>query len=202
MPTVGVAIPCYKGHFHYVESLLANLAESTVRPTQVVIACSGWDKTGTFRFVYAGLSVDILFSTQILDTAANRNRAARALSTDIIAFLDVDDRMHPTRLAYLLEAFASGPYQAVYHGYHRLHRDAYPSDHPDPGPLVKGSRETDVHNGHVAIRAALLTRVQFDERPSAWRQEDTLFRRRLEAMGVPIAYLVNPLTYYLYLGTG
>lgn len=201
MPTIGVAIPCYRGHFHYVDSLLANLAQSTVRPTQIVIACSGWDRTGTLRSVYAGLPVDILFTTQILDTAANRNRAARALTTDIIAFLDVDDLMHPARLGYLLETFASGPYEAVYHGYHRLHRTAYPSEHPDPGPLTMGSREIPVHNGHVAVRASLMKRVQFDERTSAWRQEDTLFRRTLESMGVPIAYLTNPLTYYLYLGS-
>ena len=200
MPTIGIAIPCYKGHFHYIDSLLSNLAESTVPPTQIVIACSGWDRTGTFRFVYAGIPVDILFTTQILDTAANRNRAARALTTDLIAFLDADDRMHPKRLSYLLEAFASGPYQAVYHGYHRLHRDHYPSEHPDPGPLTVVPATSPVHNGHVAIRALLLKRFQFDERPSAWRQEDTLFRRSLESAGVPLAFLANPLTYYLYLG--
>jgi hypothetical protein len=47
----------------------------------------------------------------------------------------------------------------------------------------------------------LMKRFQFDERPSAWRQEDTFLRRRLESSGVAIAYLTNPLTYYLYLGT-
>jgi hypothetical protein len=201
MPTIGVAIPCYRGHFHYVDALLANLAQSTVRPTQVVIACSGWDRTGTLRFVYADIPVDILFTTQILDTAANRNRAARALTTEFIAFLDVDDLMHPARLGYLLETFASGPYAAVYHAFHRLHRHAYPSEHPDPGPLTTGPPETSVHNGHVAVRASLMKRFQFDERLSAWRQEDTLFRRTLESSRVPIAYLTNPLTYYLYLGT-
>ena len=201
MPTIGVAIPCYRGHFHYINSLLPNLAESTVRPTQVVVSCSGWDKTGTLLLDYAGIPVTILFTTAILDTAANRNRAARAMSTEFVAFLDADDRMHPKRLAYLLETFASGPYEAVYHGHYRLHRDAYPSEHPEPGPLTRGTPETHVHNGHVAVRRSLLSRISFDERPSAWRQEDTLFRRTLEASGVSIAYLVPPLTYYLYLGT-
>lgn len=200
MPTIGIAIPCYKGHFHYIDSLLPNLAESTVRPTQIVIACSGWDKTGTLRFVYAGIPVDILFSTQRIDAAGNRNRAAKALSTDLIAFLDADDRMHPTRLAYLLDTFASGPYEAVYHGSFRIHRDHYPSEHPDPGPLTHVSADHTVHHGHVAVRASLLRRFQFDERLSAWRQEDTLFRRLLESSGVSIAFLANPLTYYLYLG--
>lgn len=200
MPTIGIAIPCYKGHFHYIDSLLPNLAESIVRPTQIVIACSGWDKTGTLRFVYAGIPVDILFSTQLIDAAGNRNRAAKALSTDIIAFLDADDRMHPRRLGYLLETFALGPYEAVYHASIRIHRDHYPSEHPDPGPLTLVPRDDSIAQGHVAVRASLLRRFQFDERPSAWRQEDMLFRRRLESAGVSIACLANRLTYYLYLG--
>lgn len=200
MPTIGVAIPCYKGHFHYIDSLLPNLAESTVRPTQIVIACSGWDKTGTLRFVYAGIPVDILFTTKILDVSANRNRAAKSMTTDFIAFLDADDRMHPKRLAYVLETFASGPYEAVYHAQFRMHRDHLPTEHPDPGPLTRVSADSPVHHGHVVVRASLLRRFQFDERPSAWRQEDTLFRHTLESSGVSIAFLANPLTYYLYLG--
>lgn len=200
MPTLGLAIPCYKGHFHYIDSLLPTLAESTRLPEKIVIACSGWDKTGTLRFVFAGIPVDILFTTQVLDVAANRNRAARALSTDIIVFLDADDRMHPRRLELLHEAFSRGACEAVYHAYHRLHRDALPIQHADVGSLQRTTRDAAVHAGHVAVRSRLFARVQFDERPEAWRREDTLYKQRLEALGVPIVYLSNPLTYYLYLG--
>lgn len=200
MLTIGVAIPCYRGHFHYINSLLPTLAESTLRPEKIVVSCSGWDKTGTLQFVCDGIPVDILFTTTILDAAANRNRAARALSTDVIAFLDADDRMHPNRLELLHEAFTTLPCEAVYHGCHRLRRDQMPDVHPDAGPLHVTTRDASVHAGHVAVRSRLIARIQFDERPEAWRQEDTLYKRSLEASGVPIVYLSNQLTYYLYLG--
>lgn len=199
MPTIGIAVPCYKGHFHYVNDLLANLARSSIPPAKIVIACSGWDKTGTLRFDYAGIPVDILFSTQRMDTAANRNRAARALTTDFIAFLDVDDFQHPKRLEYLLEAFATTSCDAVYHGFRRLHRHARTDEGPDPGPLTF-TPGCAVHAGHVAVRASLIRRFQFDERLSAWRQEDSLYKRTLESAGVRIAHVENALTDYLYLG--
>jgi hypothetical protein len=200
MTTIGVAIPCYRGHMHYVDALLANIASSTHLPTQVAISCSGWERSGTLRFTYCGFQVDILYTTQLQDAAKNRNVAARALTTDLIAFLDVDDLMHPKRLAYLRDAFERSGCDAVYHEFLRMHRHNVPAEHADPGALDVSRTPCSVHAAHFAVRASLFRRIQFDERPSAWRREDSLYLQRLIAEGVSIAYLTNPLTYYLYLG--
>jgi hypothetical protein len=200
MTTVGIAIPCYRGHMHYIDALLRNIASSTHLPTQVAISCSGWDRTGTLRFTYGGFRVDILYTTQLQDAAKNRNVAAQALTTDLIVFMDADDLMHPKRIAYIRDAFEQSGCDVVYHGFLRLHRDHIPTEPADIGPLDVSRTPRDIHAGHVSVRPSLFRRIQFDERPSAWRQEDSLYKTRLIAEGVSIAYVSNPLTYYLYLG--
>jgi glycosyltransferase involved in cell wall biosynthesis len=200
MATVGIAIPCYRGHIQYVDALLQNIASSTHLPTQVAISCSGWDRTGTLRFTYCGFRVDILYTTKLQGIGTNRNIAANALTTDLITFLDVDDLMHPKRIAYLRDAFEQSGCDAVYHGFVRLHRDHLPTEHADLGPLDVSRTPCDVMAAHVTVRSSLFRRIQFDERPSSWRQEDTVYRKQLIADGVSVAYVSNPLTYYLYLG--
>lgn len=200
MATVGIAIPCYRGHMHYIDALLQNIASSTHLPTQVAISCSGWDRTGTLRFTYCGFRVDILYTTQLQDAAKNRNVAAQALTTDLIVFIDSDDLMHPKRIAYVRDAFEQTGCDVVYHGFLRLHRHHSPTEPADLGPLDVSRTPCHIHAGHVSVRSSLFRRIQFDERPSAWRQEDSLYKKRLIAEGVSIAYVSNPLTYYLYLG--
>lgn len=203
---IGIAVPCHRGHADHIMPLLENIAQSTVLPAQVVISCSSWDSTMDVAFDYKSIPVTVSYTAQMMNAAENRNRAAKRLSTECISFIDVDDRMHPLRLAYAMEALKT--YEAVYHSYRRVDAHNVAFAHPGEISIKEGlTTRSDIlglaldnypiHHAHVTMRKSLFDRIQFDERPDYYRLEDSIYGRVLYEAGVKMAYLTNTLSHYL-----
>lgn len=125
--------------------------------------------------------------------------------------------MHPSRLEYICQAFREGPYQAIYHGYTwedaRCYNDPFPPADPyqlvsDPilpdknavGLLV-GDGTHALHHAHVTVRRSVFARFTFDESWGAYRKEDSLYGRTLAENGVPLGFLANKLSRYIFTST-
>lgn len=212
---IGVAIPCYSGHHHYIESLLENIASSTVKPNQIVISCSSWTHDNQVNLDYKGIPVQIWYSSQRLNQAANRNRAASLLTTDLITFIDADDLMHPRRIEFLLAMFEQRPdISAIYHDYQTDHvsRRSDPfweetEPRPLPNKLVKDpvhygimveTVNHPIHHAQVTVRNRVFNVFKFDEDWSVYRAEDSMYGALLITHEVPALYLHNKLSRYIF----
>lgn len=212
----GVAIPCYEGHFHLITSLIENISTSTIRPDHIAISCSSWKHNLRTDTHYKGIPVSIQYSRDKLNQAMNRNIAGSMLKTEYISFIDADDLMHPSRIEYILKAFNSGPYQAIYHGYMREHISHYsdPFQLMDPfklateelvidpnayGIMVADS-EYEIHHAHVTVKREVFNQFKFNESWDTFRLEDSLYGRTLAKHGVKLGYVANKLTRYIFTG--
>jgi hypothetical protein len=212
----GVAIPCYEGHFHLLPTLIENICISTVRPDHIAISCSSWKHNSRTDTHYKGIPVSIQYSRQKLNQAMNRNIAGSMLKTQYISFIDADDLMHPSRIEYILKAFNSGPYQALYHGYMREHISHYsdafqPMDpfklsteelivDPNAYGITVGQSGYEIHHAHVTVTREVFNQFKFNESWDVHRLEDSLYARTLVKHGVKLGYVANKLTRYIFTG--
>jgi glycosyltransferase involved in cell wall biosynthesis len=213
--TLGVAIPCYSGHFQYLNSLLANIASSTVKPTAICISCSSWTHNKKEYFEFSGIPVIIWYSSEKLNVSQNRNRAASLLKTNLISFLDADDLMHPKRVEFLIGVFETRPdISAVFHDYmyHPISmRDDPFWDEPQANPLPNKVRKDPnatgiiveggpyaIHQAQVTIRSRLFSIFRFNESWEHFRREDSMYAATLVLHEVPCLYLNNKLSRYIF----
>ena len=157
-------------------------------------------------FLYKSIPVTVIYTPYELNASQNRNIAAKRLSTEYISFFDVDDRMHPKRLEYVLEALKV--YEAVYHSYTPVHTHVAKFQEYSAPILLEGVR-TDpsiwgvkvdgylLHHAHVSVRKSIFDKFQFDESPEHYRREDSVYGRTLHDSGVRIGFLTNKLSNYL-----
>jgi hypothetical protein len=212
---IGVAIPCYQGHFNKLSSLIQNIGESTVKPDHIAISCSSWTHDRRVNTAYNGIPVSVQYSRQRLNQATNRNIAASMLATTLVSFIDADDLMHPSRLEYVCRAFRETKCEAIYHDYtweHAIHyTDPFPAAEPyrlvsnpvvpDPNAVGLMVGPYSLHHAHVTVRYEVLRRFKFDESWDAYRKEDSLYGRTLAENGVSLGFLSNKLTRYIFTGT-
>jgi glycosyltransferase involved in cell wall biosynthesis len=106
-PTIGVAIPCYKGHIPALERLFKSIQEQTLQPNMVVVSCSSsTDDDVKHLYDKYPFPLKIITTETRQNTAINRNIAGKQLKTDIISFFDADDIMHPDRLLVLVSMYS------------------------------------------------------------------------------------------------
>jgi glycosyltransferase involved in cell wall biosynthesis len=211
---IGVAIPCYSGHAHLLNSLLENIYNSTVKPSQIALSCSSWDKDELVTGNYKDIPIKVKYSKRQINQAENRNIAASLLDTELISFIDSDDLMHPQRLEYIIEAFKQSSFDVIYHTYEIKHDDEY-NDPFEPlnsvnllnipfvtdankslGLLIAGN-SVPLHNSHLTIKKKIMKRFKFDENWEVYRSEDSLFSRMLVENKVPCGYIDNKLSRYM-----
>jgi glycosyltransferase involved in cell wall biosynthesis len=190
MPTIGIAICCYKGHIPQLKTLLDSIQTQVVLPDDVVVSCSSSTpedipyKAEDYRF-----PLRFITHTERLNAAQNRNCAASHLTTDLISFFDADDVMHPQRLQFIQQCFTMYPdtniflhncienmtdpfeaFNSYYIMVNALYRCPWGStrvqaDLPDAVP----------HNAHSTVRREVMQTLRFNEHPYFEGREDTLF---------------------------
>ena len=217
-PTIGIAVPCYVNHSVHIEGLLRNIAASSEKPDRIVISCSSWTRTNDVVFIFEGIPVEILYTTRVLNAAQNRNRAAKRLTTDLISFFDADDLMHPKRIEYIRGAFENRlDISALYHGYSYDHASKRHDPFWEVGPanllpnkLVKDPKAVGImaltdppnqfehHHAHVTVRSDIFSHFMFPEHPQYTRLEDSVYGALLVASNVPMAFLSNVLSRYIF----
>ena len=138
---IGVAIPCYSRHAHLLGSLFENIYMSTVKPVQIVVSCSSWDKDEIVTGQYKDIPIMIKYSKRRINQAENRNIAAGLLDTELISFIDADDLMHPQRLEYIVKAFQQSSFDVIYHDYEGKLDDQYNDPFGEVGLLNIGKNK-------------------------------------------------------------
>jgi hypothetical protein len=212
MVSFGVAIPTYINHGHLMQSLLENIAGSTVKPDMISVSCSSVSVDQTTELVVDSVPVVLQYTSAVLNPSQNRNKAASLLKTDLISFIDGDDLAHPLRNEYVRDAFLENPsVDAVYHGYtcvHPSHRSS-PFEPLSPPDLVLGQTvpnsigmgilvgSNHIHHAHCTVRKSVFDSFKFDEHPMFKYSEDSVYAHTLASHGVNIGYLANPLSRYI-----
>jgi hypothetical protein len=219
--SLGVAIPTYSKHFPFLQSLLENIASSTVKPEAIAVSCSSMPRNERVHVSVQGIPVVIDYSTRTLNPSQNRNRAASFLTTDFISFVDGDDLVHPQRIDYVKDVLIRHPeVGVVYHGYEHAplanrNLPFPPIPSPDlllnsvvrkpPGPhnpynigiLFQRDLAYEPHHAHITVRRRVFDQFKFDESPQFKYSEDSRYAMTLLENTVPMAYLANPLTRYI-----
>jgi hypothetical protein len=208
--TIGVAIPCYKPHHHFLNQMFDSIAAQTRRPDRVVVSCSSWDYDGTRELMVRDIPVTIVYAARRIVQAENRNIAAGLLGTDIITFIDADDLMHPRRLEYIVRAFEETGCDGVVHNYEWVaHGEHVPYESEDQfacdehlvtkhpvgvGGMTHG--DLPLHHAHVSVTRGVFSRFRYPTEEQYYRMEDSVYVATLLQNGVAIRYLRNKLSHY------
>jgi glycosyltransferase involved in cell wall biosynthesis len=213
MPSVGVAIPCYKFHIPSLKRCLDSIEAQTVKPQEVVVACSSC-KTNDIPFSTYNYSftLRVLPRPERRNAAENRNYAASFLTTDIVSFFDADDEMHPQRLEAVALAFQQHPgLDIALHSFlegeeNKNPFETYTSFDFKPQTLKKSPSgcaiytpnwNARIHHSQVSVSRFVLGRIQFKEDPGNERREDAIFCGDVLAMeNCQNVYIATPLSKY------
>lgn len=183
MPTIGVAIPCYHGHVKHLALLLDNIEKQIRKPDMVVVSCSGVDYDIHYEHSYP---LQIITTPYKQNSSQNRNIAASKLETDIITFIDADDLMHFQRLAIIEKAFVENNIVILLHNfivgfdtlditYDNIMFDINTLIVIDEYVIQHIKTPSNIHNGHCSIDRKLLTHVRYNESPTHYGKEDSVF---------------------------
>ncbi|GIT81036.1 glycosyl transferase [Leifsonia sp. LS1] len=118
-PTVGIALCTYNGA-RFLDEQLASILEQEPPAEQVVVADDS-SRDGSLEIVRraadgTGVPIVVLEGTGApLGVTANFERAVSAVTQELVALSDQDDRWHDDRLAVLRERFAADPDLVLLH---------------------------------------------------------------------------------------
>jgi hypothetical protein len=190
--TIGIAIPCYKGHLDVLTNLLQSIEEQTRKPDHVVVSCSSAVATDIpISLKNYSFPLDIQCHSEKKNPAQNRNCAIKHLSTDIVTFIDADDIMHPQRLEIIEYCFRENPVSILLHSFEldptlpfQRYNPPYSFDfnhlivcpfgstlHLDQTPF----NILHIHNAQSSVLKHVVDHISFDESPQYVGKEDTLF---------------------------
>lgn len=188
--SIGVAIPCYKGHVDILQQLLESIEKQTRKPDKVVVSCSSWNEE---KFPYSRESysfpIEFIVHPEKKVVAENRNCAADHLDTDIITFIDADDTMHPQRLEIIEYCFQDYNVAILLHNYEQNILQEFITYDPirnfHLNRLIrcpKGStnhldypKQAIIHNGQPSVPRSIFQAIRFNETPFCYGREDTVF---------------------------
>ena len=106
-PRISVIIPTYN-RAGDIEGAVASVLEQTLPASEILIVDDGSEDDT--QAVVAALSGPVRsFRQTNAGASVARNRGLREATGDFIAFLDVDDRWHPTKLAVQMAALGRSP---------------------------------------------------------------------------------------------
>jgi len=212
MPSIGIAICCYKGHIPHLGRLLNSIQDQTRLPDQVVVSCSSSsDDDIPYKASDYGFPLTIITHSEYKNASQNRNTAAAALTTDIVSFFDADDTMHPQRLQFIDQCFGNHDIKIFLHnGFVRL---SEPFEHyvsyyclfnvlyrcPWGSTKIHSNLdEVMIFNGHSTVRREVLQDIQFREEAEFHGREDTIFCTDvITRYPYQTAYCHNKLSNYL-----
>uniref|UniRef100_A0A6C0KR75 Glycosyltransferase 2-like domain-containing protein n=1 Tax=viral metagenome TaxID=1070528 RepID=A0A6C0KR75_9ZZZZ len=187
--TIGIAIPCYKGHIEALQFLLDSIERQTRKADNVIVSCSSCEASDIPPSYYKySFPLQIVTHTEIRNAAQNRNTAISYLNTDLVTVMDADDQMHPQRLESIEHCFQNPNTEVFVHFYEtRVHHDfvnytAFPLElnklYVCPWRSVQHinyPRGDIVHNGQVSFRRKTFEKVRYREEQYYFGREDIFF---------------------------
>jgi hypothetical protein len=214
MPTIGVAIPCYKPHLGKLLRLLDSLEAQIRKPDHVVVSSSSTTVADLpHPFPSYSFPLTILVDSRRRKAAENRNACISTLDCDIVSFVDADDVCHPRRLELLLDAHERGAELIIHSFTYDMGAEWASITEVNPemdvlarapsGCLYHSRRfSADIAHGHVSVSRRILSLVRFGTTPEYDRREDASFCAEAIGHCAHTAYIAAQLTKYDRSGTG
>jgi hypothetical protein len=188
MKTIGIAVPCYVHHLQHLKRMLDSIEKNTKKPDVVIISCSSMNDMATpIDTSKYSFPVQIIYHTERLNAAQNRNIAAAKLETDIISFFDADDIMHSQRIEAICGAFENYDCILVLHNFLRSYSDIFQkyetieyqynvlSCAPINCAIVNNNYNIPVHHSQVSISKDIFNKYKINEANDHERREDSVY---------------------------
>jgi glycosyltransferase involved in cell wall biosynthesis len=210
MSTIGLAVPCYKGHITVLKRLFDSIEKQVRKPDMVVVSCSSSsDEDIPYKSSDYSFSFKIYTHTEKRNAAHNRNFAADKLDTDIISFMDADDIMHPQRLQLIENAFKTNIVMLV-HNCMYGDKDEFPFYYDivfDIGTLgvthLDTNNKSGIVNGHITVLKSIMKDIRYRETSDYTGREDSVFTSDIvKRYPQNVAYSPHVLSKYIQSHTG
>ena len=226
---LAICIPAYHAHLKYLPEVLESISNQTVKPYLISISVSSVPTNTDLSIPKTLNNIPILVSQthEQKFAAANRNIAAlQALQdpqVDGLAFIDIDDYMHPIYLEKVQQAFEDGA-DVFLHNYYNwpgrripakeackeiqistptlyqsYFKDEFkPSGYGQITPFDENNNCIDSTYGHVSLKRFVFEREIFNEEDQFRRTEDCHYIYRLLKAGYTILASSDKLSLYFW----
>jgi glycosyltransferase involved in cell wall biosynthesis len=217
MPTIGLAVPCYKGHITLLKRLFDSIEKQLRKPDMVVVSCSSSsDEDIPYKSSDYSFPFKIYTHRERRNAAQNRNFAADNLDTDIVSFMDADDIMHPQRVQVVEKAFKKNIVMLV-HNFVYGDKDEFKFYHHilfNIGTLVitsigwsvthlDSNNKYGIANGHITVLKSIMKNIRYRETSDYTGREDSVFTSDIvKAYPLNVAHSPLELSKYIQSHTG
>jgi hypothetical protein len=204
--SVAVIIPCYHGHFKFLENLLNEYTKQTKLPDQIVISISEADKIPEIEInklnnYYWPFELKIITSYEQLFAGPNRNKAIINADTDIIVCQDADDIPHPQRIEIIKYAFDNFEIDYLLHLSsrnqeclnNRYHLENKPINNQEIFNLESIDTKLDGSHGTLSAKKDILMLYNWSKKN--FRQDVKLTQKLKKKLGYP-RIIKYPLYFY------
>lgn len=205
VPTIAVAISCYKHHLQKLLRLLESIGRQTVLPTEVIVSSSSCEPSDVPEMPEYPFPLKLILHSERKNASQNRNIAMKLATSDIVSFIDADDIMMPRRLEAIRTAFVQGA-QFVVHNYTENLKEtddggsAFYIEHNilrNVGQgIVHKHKSVKLHHSQSSIARDILQEIQYREAATYERREDSVFCSDVLTRGCRTAYIANVLSIY------
>ena len=195
--TTSVIIPCYHGHFKYLEKLLEEYTKQIVLPNEIVISLSeanlvDQNKIHILEKRKWPFKLIIITSNEQLFAGSNRNIAAQAASGDILICQDADDTPHKQRVQIIKHVFENYQVEHLMHYFSR-NQDILKNNYSLDTIFNPRNRKYGATNGNIAITKDVFRKFQWSDKP---RGQDSLFNLTMLQNGYPRYVVTVPIYVY------
>jgi glycosyltransferase involved in cell wall biosynthesis len=192
-----IIIPCYYGHFKYLDNLLQILEKQSILPDEVVISLSESGKVEESKLKYLKerqylFPVKLIEHEEKLFAGYNRNSACENASGDIFICQDADDIPHSQRVEIIKYFFQNYDIQHIIHNlildtncppvWYSVKNNAYFGMYAKENlswTLLARWDQLDQfpyhHNGNIAVRKEVFEKIKWTNIRVG---EDDLFNRQ------------------------
>ena len=192
MTTMSAVIPVVPAHIQFLGPLLVELHELPSCFDEIIVVASGFDDTPIHkigRILPRSTAGTAVIRAPLQSAGANRNLGLSQSNSDLVFFLDADDRYSPHRIKFSVEMLRTYEYDLLLHGFFSFVHGFNPPPFPEPPDDI---REIKVATENY-LREATLFRTPRN-RPSELKGEtestNLLFNDQAEAFEVHHAHAI------------
>lgn len=185
-----VIVPCFYGHFKYLEGLMDALGKQTVLPDEVVVSLSEVDKVDplllkNFQEQVYPFQLKLVTHKEQRWAGTNRNNACENASGDIFICQDADDVPHPQRIEIIKYFFENFEINHLIHFFSCENIEKKYDKNDVPWFFLKDwdsikAYNWRIHYGQVAIKKEVFNKIKWKDWRSAedvqfdWQSFETL----------------------------
>jgi len=209
---ISVIIPCIPKHIPYLNDVLQNMKDQTLKPFEIIITLSEIKEEDAKKLELElknkfDLNLKIISHIEKQNSAENKNRGVKYVDKicEYIAFIDADDITYPSKLKDMIDFMVSHCAELGLHSYDPVFNPNYKNLNP------KELKEHEINNkledhyfipnlgathGHIIIKKYIFDKIIFD--PTCDYCEDADFIRKILEYNYKGVYLNKPLILYRF----